>query len=455
MDTNQLVEQLLRGSAPPEVLSELPDAMAAAVIERFQQEAERYWTIDPHRSLEFADRIVAIGQARADPLRSALGMMARGDALKFLGHMQEAWNALEQAGNMFQAMGDEVGWARTRISLLFLSTRLNRVSDALEEAEHAREIFTRHAMPERLLRLDWQKGNVYNELGDQERALHHLHAALVTAEALGETGKQYLPHLYMNLGLTYIALGDAPQALASLEHARRFVSIFGMENVDCYEARKSLKDLLLGRSLESDELQRVEAHVATCPYCQMRLQLLAMEIVMKPEGTCSIWRDQLHAYVEAQLAGHGEDAEFVDLRRHLDACVDCSEAYALLYETMWAEQQGMIPEPPTMPRLDTSFLASPPAPSPSQHELMMSRNSEEFWDLIRARLSDEKERLVIYDSLILDLKPKEIYAQNRGLFRDIKEVYACKAKAVARLGRDPKFREFLEKTSARSLRRNR
>ncbi len=215
------VEQFLGDDVPPGTFSApLSDAMAAEVVERLKQEADRYWYIDPHRSLELADRIVAIGRTRRDACQTALGLMARGDALKFLGRMEEAWNALEQAGSMFQAAGDEVGWARTRIGRLYLGPQLNCVPTALADAERARAIFVRYGEQDKLLRLELNTALVYNYLGDQQQALQLFRSALAAAETLGETGQQYLGPLYTNIGLTYYALGDFHQALAYYEQAR-------------------------------------------------------------------------------------------------------------------------------------------------------------------------------------------------------------------------------------------
>ena len=206
--------------APEALLTPLPDEVAAEVVERLKQEADRYWFIDPHRSLELADRIIAIGQARQDMRQTALGLMARGDALKYLGRMEEAWDALEQSGSMFQASGDEVGWARTRIGRLYLGLKLNRVADTLADGERARAIFTRYGEHEKLVRLDLNTAFVYFSLGDQHQALRLYHSALVTAEALGDTGRLYLGLLYMNIGVAHEALGDFSQALAYYERAR-------------------------------------------------------------------------------------------------------------------------------------------------------------------------------------------------------------------------------------------
>jgi DNA-directed RNA polymerase specialized sigma24 family protein len=68
---------------------------------------------------------------------------------------------------------------------------------------------------------------------------------------------------------------------------------------------------------------------------------------------------------------------------------------------------------------------------------------QEFWGEIDARLRSEKERLVVYGSFVLALKPREIYAQHRETFRDVKEVYRVKENVLARLGRDDELRRLL------------
>ena len=68
---------------------------------------------------------------------------------------------------------------------------------------------------------------------------------------------------------------------------------------------------------------------------------------------------------------------------------------------------------------------------------------QEFWDQINARLRDEKERLVVYGSFVLALKPRELYAQFRETFCDVNQVYRVKENVLARLRRDAELCEFL------------
>ena len=145
MESTALITQVLAGSVPLAPGEPLPDDVATALVDHLKAEADRHWAINAHRSLELADQIFQIGQARGDQSQMALGTMARGDALKLLGRRAEAWDALEAAGALFRAAGDEVGWARTRIGRLGICVDVAGVEVALAEAAAARAIFERHS----------------------------------------------------------------------------------------------------------------------------------------------------------------------------------------------------------------------------------------------------------------------------------------------------------------------
>lgn len=206
---------------PDLLLNPMSEETAQAVVDFLKDEADRNWFIDPNYSLKYSDRIVAIGRARNDNSQVALGLMAQGDALKFLGRMEEAWMILEQAGDMFQTAHDEVGWARTRIGRLWLGLKLNRVTETLADIERARMIFGHHGEQEMLMRLEINTAYVHTQCGDQHQALRLYYSALSIAEALGDSGLQHLGLIHMNIGFAYEALGDFPQALISYEKAHK------------------------------------------------------------------------------------------------------------------------------------------------------------------------------------------------------------------------------------------
>lgn len=82
--------------------------------------------------------------------------------------------------------------------------------------------------------------------------------------------------------------------------------------------------------------------------------------------------------------------------------------------------------------------------APDAGESALNRiHGQEIWDLVSARLRDEKERKVVYGSFVLALKPRGLQAQYPNIFRDVKEVYRAKENVLARLSRDAELRSML------------
>ncbi len=67
----------------------------------------------------------------------------------------------------------------------------------------------------------------------------------------------------------------------------------------------------------------------------------------------------------------------------------------------------------------------------------------EFWRWLNAHLHDEKERIVVHGSFVLNLKPRELYDQYPQLFSDVAEIYRVKQNVLVRLRRDPEFEQYL------------
>ncbi|GAC1545740.1 MAG: CHAT domain-containing protein [Herpetosiphon sp.] len=225
MDADSIVERLLDSETPTELLqSPLADDVAACVVERLKQTADGYWHVNINRSLELANMIVQIGTARRDSGQVALGMMARGDALKLLGRPLEAWEALGEAGELFERADDAFGWARSRIGRLAICTDLNRAPGALRDARRAGAIFETRCDHDKLVRLNLNTAVVYDLLGNQRQALMLYGAARTSALSLGEAGDAYLGPLATNMGHALSLLGEVQRAVDSFEEARR---VFG------------------------------------------------------------------------------------------------------------------------------------------------------------------------------------------------------------------------------------
>jgi CHAT domain-containing protein len=220
MDMGDQVERWLADELPPEMLlTPLSDKTAREVVERLKEEVDRNWSIDLDRAFELASRIVTIGRARLDSRQEALGLMAQGDILKYLDRYEEAWDKLDEAGKMFTAAEDKIGWARTRVGQVVLGLKLNRLPDALADVERARQIFSENGEQEKLVRLEINTAYIYAQLGDQHQALRLNHSALAIAEALGDAGQRYIGLLHMNIGVAHDSLGNFQEALTHYEQA--------------------------------------------------------------------------------------------------------------------------------------------------------------------------------------------------------------------------------------------
>lgn len=190
---------------------------ARRIVDALKDAADRHWRIDPHRSEQLADLIIAIGEARDDTWIRALGTMAKGDAVKFIGSQSEAWDLLEAAARLFEQAGDEVGWGRTWIGRLAVAAQLNRIPEAIRQANVARDIFIRHDERLRQLRIEMALGDLHRELGDHRAAMAYYQTAIATATQLGAQGEYELRAIYNNMGVAALQSGQLREALQAFE----------------------------------------------------------------------------------------------------------------------------------------------------------------------------------------------------------------------------------------------
>jgi hypothetical protein len=66
-----------------------------------------------------------------------------------------------------------------------------------------------------------------------------------------------------------------------------------------------------------------------------------------------------------------------------------------------------------------------------------------FWELVQSRLNDDQERLLVYGSYVLALKPREILEHFSQAFGSVDEVYLVKQNVLARLRRDADLMRLL------------
>ncbi len=149
---------------------ELTDRAAIGVL--IADEALRQLYIAPFVSLKISELLIFFGQHFHHPSTYALGLKAKGDALRFIGHYQASLACLDAAGEQFLGLGDEVNWARTRIVWILSCAWLGRAEEALHEAARAREVFLRHGEHYWACAIDHNTAILYTRLGRYQDALN-------------------------------------------------------------------------------------------------------------------------------------------------------------------------------------------------------------------------------------------------------------------------------------------
>lgn len=146
--------------------------------------------------------------------------MAKGDALRFLGQYPTSLAFLDRAGQAFLDLGDEVGWARTRIGWVVSAHRLGRGAEALAVVDTALDVLTRHEEWLRAGGLTLNTAVVCRDLGQYQRARHLCDRAEQLYRALGPAGEMRAARALANKAIVLTLQGDFRAALTLHEQAR-------------------------------------------------------------------------------------------------------------------------------------------------------------------------------------------------------------------------------------------
>jgi CHAT domain-containing protein/tetratricopeptide (TPR) repeat protein len=205
----------------------LSETDAVDGLARLKDESERQLTLDPRAALRLARSLVQGAELAERAGLRALGLLATGDALRALGQCQEALEAFDAAARTFLAVGDEVGWARTRTSRLWTLMLLGRAAEGLADVESAQEILLRHEQWLRAGALANNLGIVFRELARVDAAIDSYDRALVYFERARQVSPELADIVEIRIAKTLankaIMLrrrGDSRAALALHEASR-------------------------------------------------------------------------------------------------------------------------------------------------------------------------------------------------------------------------------------------
>src|SRR5262249_43538049 len=163
--------------------------------------------------------------------------------------------AYDRAAARFREVGDEVGWARTRVGAAGTHTFTGQLGRALAEAEQARGILAGHRLWVRLARLESIIGLLLREQGRRAEALLAYERAYAAAGRLAEADERALleAEIQINQAAVYHRLDDYQRAetllRAAAETFRRFGRPGAMAQAEANRARVLAAQGHLSRAL--------------------------------------------------------------------------------------------------------------------------------------------------------------------------------------------------------------
>ncbi len=214
------------------------DASINLLVKLMKREADNQWAGESRMSFILAGHLLFIGETIKSKYAHALGLMTRGDALRRMDRYQEALPFFDAAGEEFLEIGDEVGWARTRIGRVSACLQLNRTSEALRDAAAAREIFMRYENHLRAGQIDVNAAMINYELGQYDQALRLFDRAIETYALHDEDVDLHIARARANKAITLAAMGKFREAVALHEQAR--ATFAGQQGQEVAVAREEL-----------------------------------------------------------------------------------------------------------------------------------------------------------------------------------------------------------------------
>ena len=280
----------------------------AEIAEELKAESDRLLHVDPPRALSVAEQIGGLADQSHDERIRALGQLAEADALRTLGRYQDALAGYGRAATLYQALHDEVGWARTRIGAT-VTWRYTGVSNAeLASIDQARSILSRRRLWVRLARLEQHAGQLLCELGRFEPAIQAYERALVAAARLEPRDPAQEARIIGNLALVWQRLGEYERASGLISQA-----------LAVFEDHGHVYELARGKSI-SAQLLADQGHYSR-----------ALETASSSRRTFI----ELRRLNDAAFVGRVAAFCLLELNR-LEEAVDLASAVALEFEALGA-----------------------------------------------------------------------------------------------------------------------
>jgi CHAT domain-containing protein len=323
------------------------------VGEAIRDEARRQENSSVLTALKLGELLIFFGAHVQQERLQARGLIAKGDALKLIGQHQAALECLDRAGEELLRLGDDLAWARSRMSWMISATWLGRADEALHEARHARAIFLRHHDHYWACAVDHNMATIYKQLGKYQEASAIYERLLATLPAISNEKEELIQRAIAmaqaNLALVLVLQGRFEQSRTLLQEARQgfaaLDNISAIVKIEVHQAEVDYVEGYYGSALRQYYQARdhmIEHNIVKGPMSLAELHLRIADCLVKlnrSEEAAKLARDAVDGYRQAGVPLDIGEA----LREYAVALVALGrsgEALAALDEAQQLFEQG-------------------------------------------------------------------------------------------------------------------
>src|SRR5258706_936017 len=215
---NESERERLVSSNPTLLSAEVDKDLLAKVVERVR--------VDIPQARSLAESALLIAKKLGGKEEIAAGMRAKANALNASGGHKEAVAHHDQALELYLEAGNQREAARTLSTSIQPLILIGEYDRAYEASEQARQIFTELDDPWRIARLEINAGNIFHRQDRFEEALAHYERAY--AGMIEHRDIEGIAVVLSNMAVCLISLNDFPRALSSYQQARKVCEKAGM-----------------------------------------------------------------------------------------------------------------------------------------------------------------------------------------------------------------------------------
>jgi tetratricopeptide (TPR) repeat protein len=199
-----------------EISDETIQSMKTAVSQRLRQ--------DPRDALDLAESILLAATLSGEAMHQAWGLMAKGNAQRYLAQYEEAITSYDMARSICLAQGNPVEAARPQMAKVHALTYLGRFEEALQNADEARRVFEAHGEATAAATVDYQAGVTAYKLGDYNKSLALFDQARQRFEQAGATDLPDYIYVELNRSVVLRNLDRFAEAQSAALRARRMAT---------------------------------------------------------------------------------------------------------------------------------------------------------------------------------------------------------------------------------------